>query len=238
MLLTQLLSAQQPRIYYTDYAKTINSISLSGNDDNVILTSFNNPTGISFYNDKLYISDDNLVNRTYRFNPDGNSGKIMHDETDGAIKPSSVAGFNNELYFIDNNFIRKSDINGENVIDILELTSTPVNGKLQVIGNIIYWNAGSALRGVNINGSGEFTVNDNGTTFRGFWIDGDEIFYIVDSVIKKSFIDGSNETVLLSPSSPNLSSPIDLTVIDQRLYYTDTGSVSYTHLTLPTTPYV
>lgn len=223
LLLSQISIAQQPRIYYTDYGETINSTSLSGDDDNVILTSFNTPVGVSFYNDKLYVADDNLVNRTYRFNTDGTSGKIIHDETVGAIKPTSVAGFNNELYFIDNNFIRKSDINGENVVDILELTSTPVKGKIIVSNNKIYWNAGSALRVVDIDGTNETIVTDNGTTFRGFWIEGDEIFYIVDGFIVKSFLDGSNEITLLSPSSPNVSSPQDLTILDGKIYYTDTG---------------
>lgn len=223
-----IINAQEAKLFYVDYNKTIHSLSLSGTDDNVVKTSFNTPAGVSFYNQKLYVSDENAVNRNYRFEPDGSLPEIIHDQLDGLIQPKSVFGFNNQLYFLDQSSIRKSDLDGSNVVVLINNISSSAI-KLVVANNKIYWIDSQTINSSNLDGTNQQVLTDEGSDFKGLWVDSSFIYWSVNNagarVIKKALLDLSSETVLISSatSPTGLSSLNDLTVLDNKIYWTDTG---------------
>ncbi|WP_026704682.1 T9SS type A sorting domain-containing protein [Flavobacterium soli] len=223
-----IVNAQQAKLYYVDYNTTIHSLSLSGTNENIIKTSLKTPAGVSFYNNKLYASDVNLTNRNYRFEPDGSQTEIVHDGLDGLVSPTSVAGYNNQLYFLDQEFIRKSDIDGNN-IEILISNISSTSSKIVVANNKLYWVDSQTINCANLDGTNHQVLTDEGSDFRGLFIDGGYIYWSVNNagarVIKRAPLDFSSETVLISSAvSPSgLSILNDLTVFENKIYWTDTG---------------
>lgn len=223
-----IINAQEAKLYYTDYNRTIHSFSFLGANDNVVKTSFNTPAGVSFYNQKLYVSDENSVNRNYRFEPDGSLPEIVHDQLDGLIQPKSVFGFNNQLYFLDQNSIRKSNLDGSNVVVLINNISSSAT-KLVVANNSIYWVDSQTLNSANLDGTNQQVLTDEGSDFRGLWVENGFIYWSVNNtgarVIKRALLNLTSETILISSavSPTGLSILNDLTVFENKIYWTDTG---------------